>query len=277
MTRTGLRQDARQVVDTAFKSRAGQVIEPRFCKLDSAVVGRPLGDKLVDDGIWRVADEQVIPPETRAKLEANGLRVGLISGSLPGEVLEAFHPPAPQREVEWVHVVIPEGDHTPIVPGATSESVTILLNHAGRVEGRDFKDAQGRLNITAHQQGAWGISLRLVPEVVHGPIHRSIAPLANAGQFAQKEFMIRDGQQEDVLRELAATIDVQPGQFLVLGCRSTQPRSLGSFLFTQAEPNSDRLIQSILILQASRNNGGSIPPPRPDDTPDPGALRAKRD
>ena len=262
LSRSDAKKKADQVTPTVFNTnsdRPGRVLEPKYCKLDSAIVSRPVGDKVVDASLWNVADEQLIPIELRQALEANGLRVGVITGSLPVDVLEAFKPSPPQKETQWVHIALPEGEHTPIVVGSRTETVTLLLNHQGKVDGRDYHDAEGRLIVTPGHSGSKSVSLRIVPEVHHGETRRTIAPLQNNAPFAQQEFSIKDGQQEDILRELGVTVDLQPNQTLVLGCRAQQARSLGTFLFTQPEPNSDRMLQSVLLIQATRNKLGEAP------------------
>ena len=224
-SRSDLRQKADQVTATVFNTNAprpGRVLEPNYCKVDSAIVSRPVGDKVVDASLWNIADEQAVPVELRQALEANGLRVGVITGSLPVDVLEAFKPSPPQKETQWVHIALPEGEHTPIALGGKTESVTLLLNHQGKVDGRDYHDASGRLILTPGHHGPKGVTLRLVPEIHHGQNRRTIAPLQNAGPFAPQEFAIKDGQQEDILRELTTSIDVQPGQTVVIGCRPEQ-------------------------------------------------------
>jgi hypothetical protein len=261
-TRSDLRQKADQVTAAVFNTNAtrpGRVLEPNYCKVDSAIVSRPVGDKVVDASLWNVADEQAVPLELRQALEANGLRIGVISGSLPADVADAFRPSPPRKETQWVHIALPEGQHTPIVLGGKTESVTLLLNHRGKVDGRDYHEASGRFILSPGHRGPKGVTLRLVPEIHHGETRRTIAPLQDAGPFAPQEFAIKDGQQEDILRELATSIDVQPGQTVVIGCRPRQARSLGTFLFTQPEPSSDRMLQSVLLLQATRNKLGESP------------------
>ncbi len=272
LTRSDLRQKADQVTATVFNSnsnvgRPGRVIEPRYCRVDTAILLRPVGDKVVDESPWNVADEQVIPQDVRQALEANGLRIGVITGNLPADVTGAFRPIPPQKETQWVHIALPEGEHSPIVLGGKTESVTLLLNHRGKIDGRDYQDAGGRLNVTAGHSGPNDVSLRIVPEIHHGSERRTIAALQNTGPFAPQEFAIKDGQQEDVLRELAATIDVQPGQTVVIGCRAPQARSLGTFLFMQPDAQGDRMLQGVLLLRASRNNAGT-PPLKPIEDAD---------
>ncbi len=78
-----------------------------------------------------------------------------------------------------MHIALPEGEHSPIVVGARSETVTLLLNHKGKVDGRDYHDAEGRLIVTPSHSGSKSVSLRIVPEVHHGETRRTIAPLEN--------------------------------------------------------------------------------------------------
>lgn len=271
LTRSDLRQKADEVTATVFNTNAerpGKLVEPRYCKLDSAILARPAGDPIVAASAWNVADEQSIPIELRQALEANGLRVGVITGALPGDIVEAFKAKPPIKETQWVHIALPEGEHTPIVLGGKTESVSLLLNHRGKVDGRDYQGASGRINITPSHQGLYGVTIRMVPEVHHGADRRTIAPIQNNAPFAQHEFGIKDGQQEDVLRELATAIDLQPGQTLVVGCRGTQGRTLGTFLFLQPEPATDQMLQSILLIQATRNSPGVPPLKAIEDEPE---------
>lgn len=269
LSRSEIKKRADQVTATVFNTnsdRPGRVLEPRYCKLDSVIISRPVGDKVVDASLWNVADEQLISLDARQALESNGLRIGVITGTMPPDVTEAFKPAPPQKETLWVHIALPEGERTPIVVGSRAEQVTLLLNHRGKLDGRDYHDADGRLIVTPGHSGSKGVSLRIVPEIHHGDTRRTIAPLQNNGPFAQREFSIKDGQQEDILRELAVTIDLQPNQTLVIGCRPQQARSLGTFLFTQTESSNDQVFQSVLLIQATRNHLGEVPL-KPADEP----------
>ncbi len=263
--RSDLRQKADQVTATIFNtnsdgSRAGQRVEPRFCMLDSAIIARPVGDPTVDATLWAVADEQApVAPELRQALEANGLRLGIITGELPSDVLDAFHSKPSQVESQWVHIALPDGEHTPIVMAEPVEKVTLFLNHGGKVDGRDYLDAAGRLLVTPKQSGQHDVEVRVVPEIQHGTRRRTIGAVENAGSFAPQEFAIKDGQQQEILRELAATIALKPGQTLVIGCRPAQARTLGTFLFLQPEAKSDRMLQAVLLVKAGRNNDGTSP------------------
>ncbi len=251
----------------------GQVIEPKRCALKVVILPRPLRDKVVDESVWTVADEQVIAPEVRRALQANGLRVGVITGSLPAAVEAAVNAPPPNR-VDPAEFNLPDGSDTQVSLSETSPEVSLLLNRDGRAFGRDYKDASGRFFVTASHDGPTGVALRFVPEIHHGPVLRRYDSLTgNGGALNTMQFMLRDGQQKEILRELATALTLQPGQVVVIGCDPDRRGSLGSFLFTQAEADSDRLIQKILLVWASRNdNGEPGSQPSPTEMPRPRLL-----
>jgi hypothetical protein len=68
---------------------------------------------------------------------------------------------------------------------------------------------------------------------------------------------MKDGQTEESYRELASELELHPGQVAVIGGVSNKPGSLGSFLFTATEAKSDRLLQRVLLVWASRSENGN--------------------
>jgi hypothetical protein len=274
LSRSDVKQKSDEVTATVYNTnsdRPGRLLEPKYCKLDTAIVSRPVGEHVVDSSVWMVADSQPIANDARLALEANGIRIGIITGNLPTDINEAFKPSPPQKETQWVHIALPEGERTPIVVGSKAETVSLLLNHRGKVNGRDYQDAVGRIVVTPAHSGSKSVSIRIVPEIHHGDSRRTIAPLQGNGPFSPQEFSIKDGQQEEVLRDMAVSVDLLPGQTLVIGCRSQQQGSLGTFLFTRPEPNTDQVFQSVLLIQARRNHLGEIPmkaTDEPDEMPD---------
>jgi len=257
----------------------GEVIEPKRCALKVVILPRPLRDKAVHDALWGTADEQAVAPEARQVLQANGLRVGILTGGLPPEVEAAVNAPPPNK-VAPAEFNLPDGEPTMVSLSEPAPQASLLLNRDGRVFGKDYKEASGWFRVTAAREGATGVSLRFVPEIRHGPVLRRYDSLpTNAGTFNAMQFMLKDGQQEETLRELASTLTLQPGQVAVIGCDPDRRGSLGSFLFTQAEGNSDRLIQKVLLVWATRSNPGepgsqpnpptSLVPVEPPDLPAP--------
>jgi hypothetical protein len=244
----------------------GQIIEPKRCALQVAILSRPLRDEALNAGVWDVADEQVVAPEIRRALEVNGLRIGLLTGALPAEIEAILNAPPPNK-VDPTKVFLPDGDHTLISLSEPTPVASLLLNRENRAYGKDYDDASGWFRVTAKQEGPTGVALRFVPEIHFGPIQHAFGAVPNAGAYAPQRFMLKDGQEEETLRDLATTLILQPGQVAVVGCRAEKERSLGTFLFTQPEVNSDRLLQKVLLVWASRSSQG-LPSLEAVDPPD---------
>jgi hypothetical protein len=261
----------------------GQIIEPRKCMLRVAILNRSLHEGAINEAVWKVADEQAIAPEARRALEVNGLRIGQISGELPPE-LEAVLTAPPPHKVEPATFLLDDGEQTLVNISEPVDQVSLLLNRANRPYGKDFLSASGYFRVTAGHDGTNGISLRLTPEIHHGPVQRSFQPIASPSPYSPQELRINDGQQEESLRDLAADLILEPGQVAVIGCRPDQERSLGAFLFTQAESHGDQRRQKLILIWAGRNQLGAVgekasksdrPVPSPDVRPQPEALPKK--
>jgi hypothetical protein len=242
----------------------GQIIEPKRCLLQVAILTRPLRDQDLN-AVWRVADTQVIPTEVRHALEVNGVRIGLITGDLPAAVEAILKAPSPHK-VEPAEFILPDGAPAMVNLCESTPTASLLLNRRDRAFGKDYQDASGWLRVTANQEGPSGVALRIVPEIHHGPIQHSFGAVPNAGSYSPQQFILKDGQQEETLRELAASLTLEPGQAAVLGGPSEHDRSLGSFLFTQPEVQSDRLNQKIVLIWAARGTLGA-PRAGPDAPP----------
>jgi hypothetical protein len=244
---------------------SGTVVEPKRCTLTVTIVSKPLHEKVVNDSVWSTSDEQVVDSATRMALHANGLRIGVIEGSLPKDLETVLNAPPPNK-IDPAEFNIPEGSNTLLALAEATPEVTILLARDGRPFGKDYKEATGWFRVTASHAGATGVELRFVPEIHHGPVVRRYdATKGTAASINQMEFTLKDGQQEETLRDLAATLTLEPGQTAILGSDPDRPGSLGAFLFTHAEANSDRLMQKLVIVRASRSNlgiPGSQPKPK---------------
>jgi hypothetical protein len=236
---------------------SGVAVEPKRCLLKVAIVPRPFGDPTINDIVWRVADEQIIPPAARRAWEVNGLRVGRISGELPLELEAILKETAPRKRVNPTTFFVDSGEPTMVTVSPTVDQASLLLNRDDRIVGHDFKEASGFFRVIPQQEGANDVSLRLVPEIHHGPVQRMYQALPTASPVGPQEFMINNGQQEETIRELATTMVLAPGQIAVIGCRPEFKRSLGNFMLTESEAHSDQRVEKLIMIWASRNLQGT--------------------
>jgi hypothetical protein len=251
---------------------AGRLVEAKRCNLTVVILNRPQGDPVLNELAWQAADEQIVDPDLRRALQTNGLRLGRLTGELPpalAEMLRAKPPNQPDVQI----IANPSGESALIdaSQAPAQAGINLLLSDPlGQVRGKNYTDAKGFLRVTPSHEGTQAVSVRLVPELHHGPVQTRFAPAATGAVMVPREFQMTAGQKQDTFRELAATVVLQPGQVALIGARADRPGSLGDLLFDKAEDNSDRVRQSLVLIWAKRNQGGELVNERLDLPP---ALR----
>jgi hypothetical protein len=245
-------------VFTRIGGQNGQLLEPKRCMLKVVILNRPFGDPAINEVVWRAADEQILAPAERRAWESNGLRAGRITGEFPVELEAILKDTAPGKKVVPISIFPESGEQSLIRISDSVEQASLLLNRDNRAFGKDYNDASGFFRVTVAHDGSHGVSLRLVPEIHHGPIQRNFQAVPNAAPLATQELKINDGQKEETLRDLPVNLVVEPGQAIVVGCFPEQKRGLGSFLFTQSVASSDQREQRLIVLWASRNKEGVV-------------------
>ncbi len=167
--------------------RGGQIIEPRRCLLRVAILDRPFRDPAINEAVWRVADEQAIAPAERKALETNGLRIGRIIGELPKELESILKEEGPHTpKVVPLSILLESGEQTLVSTSPRVAQVSLLVTREDGVSGRDYQDASGYLRLTPRHHGEHATSLRLIPEIHHGPVQRTFPTLPNASGFAPR-------------------------------------------------------------------------------------------
>ncbi len=279
LTKKDLRQGA-DALQLGSLGEAGRLVVPKQCALKLAVLTRPMGDPALGDVLWRVVDGQAVGSEARMALEANGLRAGIATGELPQEVRAVLDAPPP-NQVHPALVIVPDGDSTQVDLNAARDELDMLLNRNGSVNGKRYKDVKGYLRLSASREGESGVALRVTPELHHGPVRSGWGAAPGGGAaMSPSQLVMKSGQQEETFRDLAATLKLHVGQVAVIGAIPEAKGSLGRFLMTDTEANSDRELQKVLLVWAARSDDEvpepSVPPGlRPVDPPleDTAALR----
>lgn len=244
--------------------RIGQgdrLIEPERCALTVVILSRPQGDRVLGELVWQAADEQVVEPELRRALEANGVRIGRITGDLPaelGEVLRAGPPHQPDVQT----ILNPSGQSALIDPGrsAPRAKLNLLLSQPdGKVHGKVYEDAKAYLRVTPTFEGERGVALRFVPELHHGPVQHGFGVMPATSVPQPREFRVVNGQQEEAFRALGVKLTLEPGQVAVVGQRRGRSGGLGELLFERPETSGDRPMESLILVWAARNRLTMVP------------------
>jgi hypothetical protein len=236
------------------------ILQPRQCLLRVAIIDRMFRDPAVNETIWRVADEQVIAPPERKALQVNGLRVGRVIGELPKEIETILRGEGPnQTRIVPLNLLVESGETKTLISTTPRVAqVSLLINRDDRVTGADYKDASGFLRLIPRHHGEHAVSLRVIPEIHHGPIQRTFPSVPNAAGLAPHELSIRDAQKEEAIRDLTMDLILEEGQVAIFGCRPENVQNLGTFLFSQPLVENEERHQRLVLVWASRNLSGVV-------------------
>lgn len=231
------------------KEDGGELITPKRCRLHVTTLAGPLEDEVLNRVVWDEADEQIGEQESRRDREANGLRIGRIVGRFPLPLEERLRSTKPMQKPESADVDQPDGTST-VLPLSQAPSTTLMINLDGSTSGRDYEQVKGLIRLTASVGSSGTTSVQLVPEIHHGAARQNLGTTPVQSAFAVQQFHQKIGQDEEIFHDLACDLTLRPGEALVLGCRPQRQHSLGSFLFTEADPAGDRLRQKVLLITA---------------------------
>jgi len=238
-----------------------RLVAPERNTLKVAIATRPIDDPLIDEELWSIADEQVVDSDLRRDLEANGLRIGLIEGDLPPDLEAMLDSEAPyDKRIDPVYISRGDGESALIRVGSGEppERATIFVSRDGSTSGEDYEAPSGVFDVRA-EQSEDRVELKIVPEVHHGPVRRQYAAAEDLGPFEPEQFVFKDGQKEKSFRELAARVKLRPSQALVIGCWPDRRGSLGDFLLTEVDPDTEEPLQSVILIWATASRPNAIP------------------
>lgn len=241
----------RSVGDALKSTRPG--VHPldgmRRVAMKIAIAQGPLRDPAIDRSIWNTADDQAIEPGLRETLRNNGLRFGILRSSLPLDVQETLKRSGPAGQtVEPLEVNQPANEPTKIATGEKKPECSILMDAGGKVQGKSYREVSGFLRVSGQFDAQSNVILKVVPELHHGEIKSSFSASASGeNPFEPAQLTMRSGQSEEILRELAVNVTIEPNQCLAIGLDSDRAGSLGWFLLTDP-PTVDQDTRQRLIL-----------------------------
>jgi hypothetical protein len=218
----------------------------------------------LNEELWNAVDETSVPAEVRSALLKNGLRAGVIAGTLPPQIesmLSGQHPASPSATEgpsaaptagqpasaptisrRTLHV-LPQ-QRSELLASDVYERLNLLVREENEGSGHTYFQARCALAITTNPLGDGRVRLSLVPEVQHGEARQ---------QYRGDDGMWRvDSSRPKVaLDKMAFDVVLAPGQALVVGARADRPASVGHYFFT--EPVNGELEQKLLLIRFTGN------------------------
>ena len=212
-------------------------------------------DRQLREAIWEYVDEQVFADERRRAFNANGLRVGVVTGQLPAEFANRLATSPMDEPMGDVTGIDPSRSRRllQLLPGRRSELVTatrlsslVLLEQcAGEVCGGTFHDATPLLALEATPAADGRVRLEAVPEIKHGPVEKSWA-----GEDGM--FRLEAGQRRHRMDHLAVDVTLPTGGLLLVGCAGDPATTVGDGLLREHGEGDQGTLRLIAIRPLAR-------------------------
>jgi len=248
--------------------------------LEVYFVSIPVTKAEATERAWNEIDEQPFPADLRERLARNGMRAGLVSGSLPPVIERVLKLDGawPQRSDGWQevdlgaeqpvhHRLLQVGDGTDayIAESEIRPQMPVLWRQGNQTRGRTFQRAQCMFSLSVRQRAEGQFELEILPEIHYGDAKQKVSGDHGVFHF---EF----SRPKEIFSDLAIDAQLAPGQMLVVGRRSGRVGSIGYAFFSAEEAHGP--VQKLLIIRLVRTPTKSLFPQ--DDTADRGLPSAGR-
>ena len=209
----------------------------------------PLDQDKKADAVWDLIDEQKFGADLRRKLVANGLRAGIVSGSLPEDLATLLEVDGQAAEDSGAQVITDQSAMPrvtrSVMRGKRQESrsiqvseqraeAQILISDNGSFGGKTFRKVQGVYSLQAELVPGQRAKVRVTPELHHGDMKPRYS-----GNSTQGILMSITSQEREIFDELAMEATLGPGELLVVGCLPNAKTSVGGLFHTASVSGKD--------------------------------------
>jgi hypothetical protein len=226
------------------------MVAPEAILVQSVLIEQPIGDQFLDRDLWATT-RPVGEPETRALLAENGLRAGVLSGSLPQrfqDLLDSEADTVSPNEMSFnsrTEAVIPTAG--PVDPCRFA----LLSDLAGKPLSAEYQHARCGVFIRPRVEAGGRVQVYCEPNIQHGERRDRYRPNEDGTGFVKTEEL-----PVEKFPNLGFEAVLNAGDCLVLGWNAEQTGTLGQALFAAEVNNRPR--QRVLVIRAYQNGRSSL-------------------
>ena len=218
---------------------------PDVVQIEWALIERPVGDRYLNEGLWALANEQVVPLEHKIVLEDNGLRIAQVGGLLPAEFQELLRSERSNPDPRRRQVRAGQAASILLGPARARFDWTPPRSVApGSMQLVSIVDAQFSIAITSSLASDNKVRLSLTPQVQQGEASQRIRPADDGSGWTRAE------QGAEKYSELSWDVTLAPDEYLLVGCRFASQHSFGAECFIRDD--EPRPVQRLLVIRAAR-------------------------
>jgi hypothetical protein len=218
-------------------------------QIEWALIDRPVGDRYINDDLWALANEQIVPLERKDLLQDNGLRVAQLGGLLPAEFQqllrsERYNPNPRRRQLR-------AGQVATLALGPLSATCDLRppsRSVAGGEDLRHLTNAQFSLALTATLASDDKVRLAFTPQIQHGECKAAIKPAEDGSGWTCGEQAVAEK-----FGELAFEATLAANEYLLVGCWFKSEQTYGKGCFVRIE--EAKPVQRLLVIRTGRQLG----------------------
>jgi hypothetical protein len=220
-----------------------------------AMLERPVDDPYINQELWTVVDEEAVPLDSKARLQENGLRVGVLGGLPPArlqKMLTSERGSANRRGISL------HAEHsTTVALGPAVAVCRFQLKQNGQPTLLTFAQAECGLEITPTLTEDGRTRLRFTPRLQHGEPRMTPRPSED-----QSGLLLQWERPVQMFPALSWEVTLAADQYAVMGGRSDLPETLGCQFFVHRDESMP--VQRLLVLRTARASDFGSPEPAAD-------------
>ena len=239
-----------QVLPVPRLAPDGVVLEVEFVRVPTART-----DEFI--GLWSEVDEQQIPLDVRRRLDANGIRSGVVGLQLPVFLRDLLDAEKPAYEQLSEGDLVPDSDifsnyqrlqcrsgsrkrvvASPQMPGTS----VIILKLDGRLRAEPYDAAQAVFTVATYPQGDGRVRVVVTPMIEHGQPQMKFVALP--GSIA-----MQTGREKTEFDQMKIETLLSPGQTLIVA-GATDAKGLGGFVFHDSIGSNQRSMMLLRLAQS---------------------------
>lgn len=225
-------------------------------EIEILFVDRPIGDPLLGDRLWSTVDQiSSVPPETRLRLEQNGIKFGIVGSHPPVELQSLLNltgqQAAEQEDDEHLLVgrrlTLRPSDNTEIETWTGYDHCQFEIEGSDGHQSEQFDQVRCVMRVQAERVQAGWARLQFQPEIHHGQNRpRSLPTPDELGAVAwQPKF----AQIIETLYDHRFSVDLNRGEMVLITADEGDANSIGQNFFRGGEQGarSQRLLLVRLV------------------------------
>ncbi len=217
------------------------LLGPDVIQLELALLERPVNDRFLNNELWLLADEQIIPLEHKACLEEGGFRIGLVNGLNPSGLQTLLTSDRscqlPRRQTTRA------GNPNLYALGPTIAHCKI--ERPGGADPLEFERANCCLQITPTLAPDNRVRLHCVPRIRYGEVEITAKPTDDGTSH-----LLLQEQPVKEFEDLGFDVTLENNQYLVIGLRADREGTLGWRCFWGGDEPAP--VQRLLAVRTCR-------------------------